>query len=227
MQLLTAGSEAEFLAALVRAAGELGFEYCSYRMRTSLPLSNPKLVWLNNYSEDWQQRYVEENYFLIDPTVAHGLKSVMPLVWSEQLFHQCPRFRDEASEHGLRFGWSQAFYDAKGVGGLLTLARSKVPLSELELKENSLKMSWLGQVAHQGLSRLILGERAPDGQIMLTNREAEVLRWSADGKTASEVGEIMNIAERTVNFHVNNALEKLGACNKTAGVIKAAMLRLL
>jgi len=41
------------------------------------------------------------------------------------------------------------------------------------------------------------------------------------------VGEIMNISERTVNFHVNNALEKLGAANKTAGVIKAAMLRLL
>ena len=55
----------------------------------------------------------------------------------------------------------------------------------------------------------------------------KVLRWTADGKTSGEVGEIMNISERTVNFHVNNALEKLGAANKTAGVIKAAMLRLL
>jgi LuxR family transcriptional regulator len=53
------------------------------------------------------------------------------------------------------------------------------------------------------------------------------LRWTADGKTSSEVGEILYISERTVNFHVNNALIKLGAANKTAGVIKAAALGFL
>jgi LuxR family transcriptional regulator len=37
----------------------------------------------------------------------------------------------------------------------------------------------------------------------------------------------MAIAERTVNFHVNNAVTKLGASNKTAATIKAAMFGLL
>jgi LuxR family transcriptional regulator len=36
-----------------------------------------------------------------------------------------------------------------------------------------------------------------------------------------------HISERTVIFHIDNALRKLGAVNKTAGVLKAAMLRLI
>ena len=70
-------------------------------------------------------------------------------------------------------------------------------------------------------------QRAREPPIRLTAREVEVLRWTADGKTSHEVGQIMAISERTVNFHINNSLLKLGANNKTSGVIKAAMLRLL
>jgi LuxR family transcriptional regulator len=55
----------------------------------------------------------------------------------------------------------------------------------------------------------------------------EVLCWTADGKTSSEVGEILKISERMVNFHVTNPPAKLGAVNKTAGVLKAAMMRLI
>jgi LuxR family transcriptional regulator len=75
------------------------------------------------------------------------------------------------------------------------------------------------------MSRLVSTLTPPPSD--LTLRELEVLRWTADGKTSGEVGQIMHISERTVNFHVNNALSKLGAVNKTAGVVKAAMLRLL
>lgn len=226
-KLLTAGSDTVFFARLSGLAADLGFDRCAYGMRLPLPLSNPKMVMLNNYSSDWQQRYAEQNYLAVDPTVAHGQRSVMPVVWSDNLFAGCPQLWDEAREHGLRVGWAQSSYDARGVGGLLTLARERGPLTASELRGNGWKMSWLAQVAHEGLSRLLADKRGPEREISLTPREIEVLRWSADGKTSSEVGEIMNISERTVNFHVNNSLEKLGATNKTAGVIKAALLHLL
>lgn len=225
--LLSARDGADFFAALEAAARGLGFAYCAFGMRLPLPLSNPKLIMLNNYSVRWQERYVNENYLEIDPTVAHGMKSVAPLVWSEQVFAACRPFWEDARGHGLRVGWAQSCYDARGVGGLLTLARSDEALSAMELKHHRLKMSWLVQLAHQGMSRLIALNCPPEPAVILTAREIEVLRWSADGKTSSEVGEIMHISERTVNFHVNNSLEKLGALNKTAGVVKAAMLRLL
>lgn len=225
--LMTAATETDLFDALAKVGRELGFEYCAYGMRMPLPLSNPKMFLLNNYSADWQERYVKQNYLAVDPTVSHGLKSVLPLVWSESVFQSSRPFWEDAHAHGLKVGWAQASYDAKGVAGMLTLARSGEPLTKTELSENFFKMSWLVQVAHEGMTRLLAAKRAPEDGICLTSREVEVLRWTADGKTSSEVGEIMNISERTVNFHVNNSLEKLGAANKTAGVIKAAMLRLL
>lgn len=220
-------TEQGFFNALTKAAKELGFEYCAYGMRQPLPFSNPKTVLLSNYSKQWQERYAQENYLSIDPTVAHALTSIQPLIWSDHLFEDCRPFWEEARGHGLRIGWAQSSFDAKGVAGMLSLARSNEALSAAELQHISHKMSWLVQAAHTGMASLQASQQPAQMPIKLTPREIEVLRWTADGKTSSEVGEIMHITERTVNFHVNNSLEKLGTANKTAGVLKAAILRLI
>lgn len=225
--LLSAETEIDLFAALSRAANELDFEYCAYGMRMPLPISRPKLFMLNNYSQDWQQRYTQENYLIVDPTVAHGSCSVTPLVWADKVFVTCRPFWEDARAHGLRVGWAQSCHDAKGVGGLLTLARSHDDLSPKELGDRSLKMSWLAQAAHEGMAQLLVSKLMPEAAVDLSAREIEVLRWTAEGKTSRDVSEIMRIAERTVNFHVNNSLIKLGAANKTAAAIKAAMLGLL
>jgi LuxR family transcriptional regulator len=88
-------------------------------------------------------------------------------------------------------------------------------------------MHWLAQAAHAALANILTAKPDGIGAIKLTEREVEVLRWAADGKTASESAQILSISERTVIFHIDNALRKLGAVNKTAGVLKAAMLRLI
>ena len=52
----------------------------------------------------------------------------------------------------------------------------------------------------------------------LTARESEVLHWVANGKSAWEIGEILDIAKRTVDEHVHAAVRKLGAANRTHAV---------
>jgi len=59
----------------------------------------------------------------------------------------------------------------------------------------------------------------PEAIAKLANRKIAVLRWTADGKTSSEISCILNIAERTVNFHINNVITKLNATNKTPAVM--------
>jgi two-component system, NarL family, response regulator len=56
----------------------------------------------------------------------------------------------------------------------------------------------------------------------LTDREIEVLRLVAAGRSNREIGEALNIAEGTVKAHVNNILNKMGANDRT----HAAMLAL-
>jgi LuxR family transcriptional regulator, quorum-sensing system regulator BjaR1 len=45
----------------------------------------------------------------------------------------------------------------------------------------------------------------------LTSREREVLAWSAQGKSAWEIGEILCVTKRTVDEHAHTAMRKLGA----------------
>jgi LuxR family transcriptional regulator len=61
------------------------------------------------------------------------------------------------------------------------------------------------------------------GSQKLTVREIEILKWTAEGKTAADIAIILSMKERTVHFHVANAVQKMGACNKVAAVVQAAL----
>jgi len=63
--------------------------------------------------------------------------------------------------------------------------------------------------------------------IALNDREVEVLTWAARGKTSAEIAKILDVAKRTVDFHIENARGKLGAATRTEAVLKAATGRLI
>ena len=52
----------------------------------------------------------------------------------------------------------------------------------------------------------------------LTAREAECLRWAADGKTNGEIATILDISENTVRYHFKNVLTKLGARSRAQAI---------
>ena len=53
-------------------------------------------------------------------------------------------------------------------------------------------------------------------------RELETLTWAARGKTFAEIGQILGLSRRTVEFHLDNARRKLGVPTRTQALIKAA-----
>jgi DNA-binding response OmpR family regulator len=59
-------------------------------------------------------------------------------------------------------------------------------------------------------------------QVDLREREVETLTWAARGKTFWEIGEILGLSKRTVEFHLENARRKLGVATRTQALIKAA-----
>lgn len=61
----------------------------------------------------------------------------------------------------------------------------------------------------------------------LTPRQREVLWWTAQGKSAREIGEILHITKRTVDAHSQSAIHKLGAANRTQAVAIALRERLI
>lgn len=55
----------------------------------------------------------------------------------------------------------------------------------------------------------------------LSERERRVVELTAIGKTANEIAELLEISQRTVHAHLQNASEKLNASNKTHTVVEA------
>ncbi len=48
---------------------------------------------------------------------------------------------------------------------------------------------------------------------IITNREADCIKWLKQGKTANEIGELLNISKRTVDTHLENIKRKLDCKN--------------
>lgn len=223
----TAHSVDEVFAKITQASQAIGFEFCAYGLRLPTPISNPRTMLLSNYPQAWQARYASQGYLATDPSVAHGRHSQSPLVWSQDVFAATPDLWHESQSVGLRFGWAQSSLDAVGVGGMLSLARSSGALTKAELDTQEVKMRWLVNISHLALSRLFVSDLVKESQPDLTTREIEVLKWTADGKSSCEIADLLSISENTVNFHIKNSVVKLRTANRTAAVVRAAMLGLL
>jgi DNA-binding NarL/FixJ family response regulator len=63
--------------------------------------------------------------------------------------------------------------------------------------------------------------------LRLTDREIEVLTWVARGKSSADIATILAISERTVNFHLDNAMRKAGVATRVQAAVKCAMLGLI
>ena len=63
-------------------------------------------------------------------------------------------------------------------------------------------------------------KEAPD-EILLSEREVEILRLVADGLSNKEIGNQLNISHRTVDTHRNNLMKKLDIHN-VAGLVRYA-----
>ncbi len=71
-------------------------------------------------------------------------------------------------------------------------------------------------------------DKTPDKtDYKLTERELETLTWVARGKSSADAAVILEISERTVNFHLDNAMRKMGVATRVQAAVKSAMLGLI
>lgn len=56
---------------------------------------------------------------------------------------------------------------------------------------------------------------------MLTNKERECLYLAAQDKTSREIAAILNISERTANFHIDNIRKKFMVRSRQAAIAAA------
>jgi DNA-binding CsgD family transcriptional regulator len=62
---------------------------------------------------------------------------------------------------------------------------------------------------------------SPGAKPCVTVRETQVLHWIAAGKSDWEIGQILNISAKTVNYHVEKAKRKFGVATRIQAVMEA------
>lgn len=199
----------------------LGFNFCAFSITSHLRGPLFDRVNFNNYPSGWNTEYEQNHFREIDPIVAHCNRSTLPILWEEKVYSKTPTLWQVQKQLGLQYGWSQSLHGDSGLRSMLSLARSDSPITPYEFYEKMGFMIFIGNHLH-GLVAKKFPDRVKDCcKPHLSAREIEVLKLSADGKTAYEIGRILFITERTANFHIHRAIQKLGVNNKLAAVVAA------
>jgi DNA-binding CsgD family transcriptional regulator len=185
---------------------------------------------MSDYPVSWGERYSEASYVEVDPLVRMCSRSIVPTIWHrlpDPNWRSTPLF-DEARQHGLANGMTCSVIGGKGELALLSLTVEKDRQSdrrmvERQLSQGHLLMSYL----HEAFLRLNQPPADKRGAIRLTAREREVLTWVCAGKTSWEIARILALAERTVVFHIDNAMRKLDTKRRSQAVARALNLGLI
>lgn len=181
----------------------------------------------------WSDRYGEQGYFGDDPIVRSCMKSLTPIVWTDIYRVDLTEKRSaqimrEAQDFKLSHGISVPIHGGDGEFGILS-ANS----TENEREFRSLTKSFLHEIHvaavhyHSALLRSHPVPQTGPKEFKLTDREVEVLRWAAQGKSSWDISVILGITERTVKSHLEHAMRKLGVHTRTHLTAKAISLGLI
>jgi len=225
-------SEDSLFGSLLAVTRELGYQYFSLNIYVHRPLGHNKVFKRNNYSVKWNQFYKDNRYAVSDPLIKESMRCHLPLLWQPELFVDEREIERQYHAHGLCHGVSQTVHGINGATTVLSLARSQDAISNAEFYDKAGDVLWLANLMHNALVPRIEEEAqrqlVDSGvQASLSPRELEVLKWTAQGLTSVDVANVLQLSERTVNFHIARCIEKLGVCNKLSAVVKAVLCGLI
>lgn len=215
----------EVRAHLIGALRHLGFENVAYshlsRYQTTGDLGNLALI--VTYPDDWVARYARKGYAEVDP-VAHMARHCRRafswrVVTERELMPRQRLVMDECRAAGMETGVTVPLFGPRGDTALLSVAGQGVEDSHRVLRSVA-SLAAQFHMVHEEMTEGDVTDDVPPF-VPLSPREREVLVWSARGKSTWEIGEIIGISERSVTFHVNNAMRKLDTSSRIMAVLKA------
>ncbi|MNH21403.1 Regulatory protein SdiA [compost metagenome] len=206
----------------VHLAQDLGMEFMGLKLRIQLAAQAPRLYLYSNYPLAWIERYQRDEFYKQDPAAALSHTSTEPVLWTDELYREAPDFREQACKHGLRHGWTQSLHDLRHNETQVSVARPCGKIDIHELYDKAGQVQWLCHTLHDTICEHHLAKLS--SPLKMSDRELEVLKWSAAGKTAADVACILSLSQSTVNFHIRSVITKTNAANK-AGAVAIAMMR--
>jgi DNA-binding CsgD family transcriptional regulator len=182
-----------------------------------------------SFPELWCVEYDAKDYIQADPVVKANFIDYSFQRWSVAKTRYHSRAQKEIAALCEDFGMEEGF----------TIGSSSSPLAEYGgmfcfsgLPRNHDKrtpaiLANLVPHLHLAFARVSRSKGNDKGSASLTPREKEVLDWLKRGKSSWEISVILNISERTANYHIYNMMRKLDAVNRPQALAIATRLGLI
>ena len=170
------------------------------------------------------------NYLRVDPVVTKAKHGPPIFLWSSLEAKRAGRrdvtqFCKDAERFGIRSGLSVSVPVGFKDRMVFTLASDK-PSVCLDEDPDPVTAAIAVAFVH---SRLASATRDAtlSSDIQLSPREAECLRWFADGMSMPDIAETLGIGYRSVRSYLDEATQKLGAANSRQAATIATRLGLI
>lgn len=214
--------KSQLISAVEFVSLQLGIEHFAMAL---FPLAHESLddffIW-EHWPSAWRERYLKYNYFHSDPVVRLVRTSDGPIVWSKSITIQSlekkPRkVMNEAIEFGLLDGVTIPLHSRFGLDGLFSAGGRREPMRPGEVS----LLQIVAERAHRRLREVSSPWLLNVESLYITRRESECLALCAAGKTDKEIGQITHRSPRTVQDHLRNLQQKLGAANRAQLIAEA------
>lgn len=215
---------------IARAVDDLGFSHFTY-LAVRRPEAPDATFYFSTYPKIWTDHYEHRRYVKTDPVMVDARKSTLPFQWrGESIRSRANKLQlkifDEAGDFGISDGITVPVHGAGGEFAVLSATPNETGSFDKLYRARQYDMHLLAVYGHVSVARFIDGPE-PTTAVRLSPRERECLLWTACGKTAWEIGEILKLSQGTVTWHLHNAKTKLGVHSKSHAVVKALMLGLI
>lgn len=209
-------------------AGTLKLFGFNYFMMTRLPAlgedAEPYII-AHTWPSAWLERYREGRYFWNDPVSLMSLTHSRSFSWGEaraagRRTRIASKIASEARGIGLKDGIGFPMGDPSSVQAVVSLGADQAVDLDLMSRE-MLHLVCL----HAEMRAAEIYDQTHAKFSKISEREKEVLRWIANGKSTADVGVILDLSQNTVKEHLANARLKLKASTTTHAVARAIKSR--
>jgi DNA-binding CsgD family transcriptional regulator len=230
LSVLEAKDQAQFQSVVIRFAQQLGFEKVAAMVAVDRPGIAPEFTSVHNAPMAWERAIEDLEMARRDPVMQHCRRNTMPIIWTQKTYLERGLIDlwDAQAAFGYRNGIAMSLHLPEGRHFTIGVERDQnLPMDRVELTRMVADLQLFAVHAQDTAMRVLVSEALQPERPSITPREMEVLRWTMDGKTAKEVGDLMNITERTAIQHLQNAMRKLDCNSKHQAVLKALRLGLI
>ncbi|WP_280153504.1 autoinducer binding domain-containing protein [Piscinibacter sp. XHJ-5] len=226
--VLNAKDRAEFLRRVVGFANCLGFDTVDAYVVIDGAQGDASFIGASNAPAAFDQRRGSQGRS--DPVMQHCKHSNVPIVWDKATYVSAgaeTKWEEQAS-FGYKTGVACALHLPRGRHFVIGVDRDQpLPASPLEVTRMTAELQLFAVHAADAAFRIFSAAVYAGDVPCLTPRELESLRWTMEGKTAWEIGRILNISEQTAARHLSNATRKLDCVSKHHAVIRALRMGII